>query len=108
MVVDEHKVSSFADELSVLTVNRVLARDMNIHEALKALIDAVVYSVGRTMNTEQFEKISEESNPLALSLIENLKMNIDNANVDGEPFNITHVMLSFNTALSYVLANMEE
>lgn len=108
ITVDEQKVSSLADDLSVLVVNRVLAKDINIHEALKALTDAVTYSIGRTMSAELFNKLFDESNHLALTLIRQLKNDIDSASDDNDPVNITHVMLAMNTVLSYVLANVEE
>lgn len=107
MNIDKLKVEKFANEISTQALNKVLSKDMNIHEVMCAVNLSLAEIVGTSMPAERFKKELDDSESLASIVILLLKDKIEEASAKGKPINITQVLLAFYMTLDYILDNIE-
>lgn len=107
MEMDQSKVVTLANDLSNLVLNKVLARDMTIHEALKATISTVVYIMAKSMPADRFDKELDKSIPLSTAIVENLRNIIEERKLLDNPINLTELLLAINNTLEYIVDKTE-
>ena len=100
---DNAKVIKLADDLSQLIINKVLAKDMSMKEALNAISLTQALLVSRTMPEERYIKQIDKSEPLAVELSKYVRDTIS----DGS-YNVVDIIIAFGISLDYIIRNLED
>lgn len=97
------EVAKLATDLSDLVINKVLAREMSMQEALNATSLIPTLVISKTMPKEMQEKQLDKATLLATDISISVR-----DSVNAGSYNVADIVMAMAIALEYIINNMQD